>query len=220
MNKVELYKALKEKIVSEKVLPGTWLVEREISEEFSVSRTPVREILRVLATDGLIILEPTKGYSVRKLNFEELVEIFHARESLEGMTARLACIRADDDFLGNIKMIKKQLEEVDIENDSAQGVTIGQSLHDAIVTRAGNSILSEFYNKLNNLTLLTRNLTKVSSDIEQSSRKDHIAIAEAILARDENRSEQAMRNHIKSTCLLLTQRYLMLQTGLVSNLNG
>lgn len=220
MNKAELYKALKEKIVSEKVLPGTWLVEREISEEFSVSRTPVREILRVLATDGLIILEPTKGYSVRKLNFEELVEIFHARESLEGMTARLACTRADDDFLGNIKMIKKQLEEVDIENDPAQGVTIGQSLHDAIVTRAGNSILSEFYNKLNNLTLLTRNLTKVSSDIEQSSRKDHIAIAEAILARDENRSEQAMRNHIKSTCLLLTQRYLMLQTGLVSNLNG
>ena len=220
MNKVELYKALKEKIVSEKVLPGTWLVEREISEEFSVSRTPVREILRVLATDGLIILEPTKGYSVRKLNFEELVEIFHARESLEGMTARLACPRADDDFLGKIKMIKKQLEEVDIENDPAQGVTIGQSLHDAIVTRAGNSILSEFYNKLNNLTLLTRNLTKVSSDIEQSSRKDHIAIAEAILARDENRSEQAMRNHIKSTCLLLTQRYLMLQTGLVSNLNS
>ena len=220
MNKIELYKALKEKIVSEKILPGTWLVEREISEEFSVSRTPVREILRTLATDGLIILEPTKGYSVRKLNFEELVEIFHARESLEGMTARLACIRADDDFLGNIRMIKKQLEEVDIENDPAQGVIIGQSLHDAIVTRAGNSILSEFYNKLFNLTLLTRNLSKVSSDIELSSRRDHIAIAEAILARDENKSEQAMRNHIKSTCRLLTHRYLMQQTGLVSNLNG
>lgn len=219
MNKDELYSAIKEDIVSEEILPGTWLVEREISVKYSVSRTPVREVLRVLANDGLIILEPTKGYSVRKLNFEELVEIFHARESLEGMTARLACAKADEAFLDEIKKIRKQLESVDIASKPAQGVIVGQSLHDAIVKKAGNRLLTDFYKKLNNLTLLTRNLTKVSVGIEQCSRDAHIEIADAILERDENKSEQAMRTHIKSTCLSLTQHYLMAQTGMVSNLS-
>jgi DNA-binding GntR family transcriptional regulator len=91
MNKNELYKELKSKIFDEDISPGTWLVERELCDQYSLSRTPVREILRVLVSDGLITLEPTKGYSVRKLSFEEIVEIFHARESVEGMAARLSC---------------------------------------------------------------------------------------------------------------------------------
>lgn len=220
MNKEGLYKALKKRIISEEIFPGTWLVEREISEKYNVSRTPVREILRVLATDGLIIFEPSKGYFVRKLNFEELVEIFHARESIEGMLTRLACTKADQEFLANIKKIRKQLEEIDIDNNPSQGVKVGHSLHKAILKQAENKFLGEFYQKLNNLTLLTRNMTKMSVPIEQSSRTDHVAIADAILEKDENKSEHAMRKHIRSTCILLSQHYLMKQTGLIGNLDG
>jgi DNA-binding GntR family transcriptional regulator len=209
MHKDELYNQLKMKIFNEEIPPGTWLVEREISEKYNVSRTPVREILRVLAADGLIIFEPTKGYSVRKLGFDEIVEIFNARESLEGMASRLACIRGDQDFFSNIKKIRKQLEQVDVKKDPSLGVEIGHTLHNAIVKEANNKILSA----------LTRNLTKRSVEIELNSQKDHIAIADAILEKDEDKSEQAMRKHIKSTCLLLTQYHLMEQTGLVSNLN-
>jgi DNA-binding GntR family transcriptional regulator len=220
MHKDELYNQLKMKIFNEEIPPGTWLVEREISEKYNVSRTPVREILRVLASDGLIIFEPTKGYSVRKLGFDEIVEIFNARESLEGMASRLACIRGDQDFFSNIKKIRKQLEQVDVKKDPSLGVEIGHTLHNAIVKEANNKILDEFYQKLNNLSALTRNLTKRSVEIEVNSQKDHIAIADAILEKDEDKSEQAMRKHIKSTCLLLTQYHLMEQTGLVSNLNA
>lgn len=215
MNKEDLYKELKKKIFNEEISPGTWLVEREISEKYNVSRTPVREILRVLVSDGLITLEPTKGYSVRKLNFEEIVEIFYARESLEGMTARLSCIRGDHDFFFKIKKLKNQLEQIDIHKDTSLGVEIGHTLHNTIVKGANNKILDEFYQKLNNLSALTRNLTKRSVKIELNSRNDHVAIAKAILKKDEDKSEHAMRKHIKSTCLLLTQYYLMEQTGLV-----
>jgi DNA-binding GntR family transcriptional regulator len=214
MHKDELYNELKKKIFNEEIPPGTWLVEREISKKYNVSRTPVREILRVLVSDGLITLEPTKGYCVRKLNFEEIVEIFHARESLEGMASRLACIRGDQDFFSNIKKIRKQLEQVDVKKDPSLGVEIGHTLHN------NNKILDEFYQKLNNLSALTRNLTKRSVEIELNSRNDHVAIAKAILEKDEDKSEHAMRKHIKGTCLLLTQYYLMEQTGLVSNLNA
>jgi len=217
MRKDELYHELKMKIFNEDISPGTWLVEREISEKYEVSRTPVREILRVLASDGLIIFEPTKGYSVRKLGFDEIVEIFNAREGVEGMASRLACIRGDQEFFSNIKKIKKELERIDVTKDTSIGVKIGHTLHNVIAKEANNKILDEFYQKLNNLSALTRNLTKRSVEIELNSQKDHIAIADTILSKDEDRSEQVMRKHIKGTCLLLAQYHLIEQTGLVSN---
>jgi DNA-binding GntR family transcriptional regulator len=220
MKKNELYKELKLKIFNEEIPPGTWLVERELCEKYRLSRTPVRELLRVLVSDGLITLEPTKGYSVRKLSFEEIVEIFHARESVEGMAARLSCLRGDQDFLTLVEKIENQLEKIDINEDTYLGVEIGHKLHNALIKAAGNKILDEFYEKLNNLAALTRNLSKRSVEIEQNSRNDHIAIAKAVLEKDEEKSEKAMRKHIKNTGLLLTQSYLMEQTGLVSNLNA
>ena len=220
MNKEGLYDQLKNQIFTEDIAPGTWLVEREISEKYAVSRTPVREVLRILASDGLITLEPNKGYCVRKLSFEELIEIFHARESVEGMLTRLACAKADENFLEEIRRIRNELEEIDIENNPSLGVEVGHTLHNAIVQQAHNEILGEFYRKLNNLTLLTRNMTKMSVSIEKSSRNDHLKIADALLRKDEDQSEHAMRGHIQSTCILLSQRYLMEHTGLVGNLNG
>ncbi len=217
MDKKDLYKELKLKIFNEEISPGTWLVERELCETSNLSRTPVREILRVLASDGLITLEPTKGYSVRKLSFEEIVEIFHARESVEGMAAKLSCLRGDQDFLHKIENIKDQLEQIDIVNDTYLGIETGKKLHNTIIEAARNEILGEFYKKLSNLAALTRNLTKRSVEIERNSRNDHIAIAMAILEKNEDQSEHSMRQHIKGTCLLLTQSYLMEQTGLVRN---
>ena len=220
MNKKDLYKELKLKIFNEEISPGTWLVERELCEKYNLSRTPVREILRVLVSDGLITLEPTKGYSVRKLSFEEIVEIFHARESVEGMAARLSCLRGGQDFLSKIAELKNQLEQIDIDKDTYLGIETGHKLHNIIIKAAGNKLLDEFYKKLNNLSSLTRNLSKRSVEIERNSRNDHIAIAQAILEKDEEKCEHAMRKHINGTCLLLTQSYLMEQTGLVSNLNN
>lgn len=220
MNKENVYKELKLKIFNEEIPPGTWLIERELCEKYNLSRTPVREILRILVSDGLITLEPTKGYSVRKLGFEEIVEIFHAREGVEGMAARLSCLRGDQDFLSKIEKIKNQLERIDIDKDTYRGMETGHRLHNTIIKAAGNKILYGFYEKLNNLAALTRNLTVRSVEIERNSRNDHIAIAQAILEKDEEKCEHAMRKHIKTTCLLLTQSYLMEQTGLVSNLNA
>jgi DNA-binding GntR family transcriptional regulator len=220
MDKNDLYKELRLKIFNEEISPGTWLVERELCEKYNLSRTPVREILRVLVSDGLITLEPTKGYSVKKLSFEEIVEIFQARESVEGMAARLSCLRGDQDFLHKIEKIKNQLEQIDINKDTYLGIETGKKLHNTIIKAASNKILDEFYKKLSNLAALTRNLSKRSVEIERNSRNDHIAIAKAILEKNEEKSEHSMRKHIKGTCLLLTQSYLMEQTGLVSNLNN
>jgi len=216
MDKESVYKELKRKIFIEDFIPGRWLVERDISAAYKLSRTPVREILRRLSVDGLVTLEPSKGYIVRKLNLEEVIEIFQSREAVEGMCARLAALRGDNEFLSLLKKLKSQLEKIKIETekDCAIGNQIGRQLHEAIIDASNNTVLAEFSAKLINLAALTRNITEKSIDIEENSRKGHIAIANALLQRNEIVSEKRMREHLRDTCRVLMQSNLLERAGL------
>jgi len=209
MQKGITYQSLKSRILSEELSPGIWLVERDISQTYSISRTPVREILRTLASDGLVSLVPSRGYTVKKLSLEEIVNIFQAREAIEATAARLSCVKGDEDFLLQIRALTGKLEKLNVSQNSASGVVLGNELHDTIVAAVNNPILSEFYEKLKNLSTLVRNITKKSVKIEINSRKGHLAIANAILKRDEVASEETMREHLRGTCRLLVDSYLI-----------
>ena len=211
MDKEAVFQELRRKIFQEDLSPGQWLVERDISETYDISRTPVREILRRLSVEGLVTLEPAKGYMVKRLNLEEIVEIFQAREAIEGMASRLACLRGDENFFAFVQRLKAQLEEIKIDKkaDCALGVKIGRQLHEAIIKASNNFVLFEFYQKLKNLAALTRNITEKSLEIEAASKEGHIAIARALLERKEIESEKLMREHLKNTCRLLVQSFLL-----------
>jgi len=217
MKKEVAYQDLKQRILREKLAPGQWLVERDVSRDYKISRTPVREILRMLVTDGIVTLEPSKGYLVRKLNLEEIVEIFQAREAIEGTAARLSCIKGDESFFSRIAELGEQFEHLDIKKDSYLGVVTGNELHDAIVEAANNKLLSEFYQKLRNLSTLIRNITKKSVEIEMNSRNAHLTITKAVQERNEIQSEQCMREHLITTCRSLIQSYLINQTEFTDN---
>ncbi|OQY40150.1 hypothetical protein B6228_02090 [Candidatus Atribacteria bacterium 4572_76] len=202
-----VYKELKTKIMSGKLLPGSSLVEREISDEYSISRTPVREILWRLASDGLLEQEPSKGYIVRKVSLEEIFNIFQSREGIEGIAARLACLKGDAKFFSKINEIGKKIKEVDIEKNTQEGVFFGRKLHDVIIYTASNPFLSQFYNKLRNLSSLTRNITQRSILIEKKSQESHLTIINALEERDEEKSEYCMREHLRTTCRLMADYF-------------
>lgn len=202
-----VYKELKAKIMSGKLLPGSSLVEREISDEYSISRTPVREILWRLASDGLLEQEPSKGYIVRKVSLEEIFNIFQSREGIEGIAARLACLKGDAKFFSKINEIGKKIKEVDIEKNTQEGVFFGRKLHDVIIYTASNPFLSQFYNKLRNLLSLTRNITQRSILIEKKSQESHLTIINALEERDEEKSEYCMREHLRTTCRLMADYF-------------
>lgn len=202
-----IYKELKTKIMSGKLLPGSSLVEREISDEYSISRTPVREILWRLASDGLLEQEPSRGYVIRKISLEEIFNIFQSREGVEGMAARLACQKGDAKFFSKINEIGKKIKEVDIEKNTQEGVFFGRNLHDLIITTANNNFLSEFYNKLRDLTALTRNITQKSVFIEKKSQELHLEIINSLEERDEEKSEYCMREHLRTTCRLMADYF-------------
>ena len=209
MKNEKIYQDLKQKIINEELLPGQWLVEREVSETCGISRTPVREVLRRLVSDGFLELKPGKGYLVRKLSLEEIIEIFQAREAVEGMAARLACQKGDESFFARIKEIGQRLEKLNLEEDSAVGVIIGNELHSTIAEAADNSLVFEFYEKLKNLAALTRNISKKSVGIEKRSKEAHLALINALEEKDADKSEQCMREHLRNTCRSLVETYLV-----------
>jgi len=206
-NKNTIYKELKKEIMSGKLLPGSNLAEREIGNEYSISRTPVREILWRLASDGLLEQEPLGGYIIRKISLEEIFNIFQSREAIEGMAARLACQKGDDNFFSNLKEIRERIKEIDIEKNSQEGVFFGRKLHDSIIVAANNAFLSEFYNKLRGLAGLIRNITQRSVFIEKKSQESHLVIINSFEEKDEEKSEYYMREHLRITCRLMTDYF-------------
>jgi DNA-binding GntR family transcriptional regulator len=207
-NKRSVYDDIKEQIVSEKLHPGQWLVERELCETYGLSRTPVREVLWKLLADGFLEQEPNKGFVVRKLSLEQIFEIFQTREAIEGMAARLAASRRGDAaFASRLTRIREELARVNVEEDIARSVALGRKLHRAIMEAAHNRLMDEISVRLNNLTALTSNITKKSTVIETQSREAHCRIIDALLEGDEDKSERAMREHLRDTCRQVVEQF-------------
>ncbi len=207
MAKLDIYKDIKKQIIEERLLPGQWLVERDLCETYGLSRTPIREILWRLCADGLLFQESNRGFTVRRLNLEQILEVFQMREAVEGMAARLACSKGDEAFRSAIREIKSRLEKINIEKDATGGVQLGRRLHTTIIETAGNALMSETCERLNNLTILTSLITRKSPPIEKASREAHVRIIDSLLEQDDVGSEQAMRDHLRETCRNLVEQF-------------
>jgi DNA-binding GntR family transcriptional regulator len=207
INKQKVYDDIKEQIIQEKLLPGQWLIERELCSAYGLSRTPVREILWKLLADGFLEQESNKGFAVRKLSLEQIFDVFQTREAIEGMAARLACRKGDESFMSHLTDIREKLGQVDVEAEVGQGIALGRELHHAIVEAASNDLMADISVRLNNLTVLTSNITRKSVVIEKQSQEAHFKIIDALLERDEEESEQAMRDHLRDTCRQVVERF-------------
>lgn len=213
MDKEEIINDLTRRITSEDLPQGCWLVEREISERYGISRTPVREILRTLSANGLVEQLPGKGFRVKELNLEDIIAIFNAREAVETVLTRLACKFGGEQFLAEVRQMHDKLVGVDVSKNIVKAMGIGRNLHDCIADGANNYILSEFYFKLKNLHALTASLTRRLPKVEENSKDYHLLISEAILEKDIAKSEQLMREHLRLTCKLTVEGYINDRTG-------
>jgi DNA-binding GntR family transcriptional regulator len=207
MDKNTVYEDIRRQIVEEKLAPGQWLVERELCETYSMSRTPIREILWKLASDGFLEQEANRGFAVRRLGLEQIFEIFQTREAIEGMAARLACRRGGEAFRSKLRAVKKKIAAANIESDPMLGIGLGRELHRAIMDAAQNGIMADINGRLENLTFLTANITKQSPTIEKASADAHLNIINALLQQDEEKSEQLMREHLRETCRHVVEQF-------------
>lgn len=153
-----VYLELKHKILIGEIPSMTRLMEIDLAEKMNVSRTPIREAIRQLESDGLVVIEPRKGAYVSKIAIADLLDIMEVREDLEGLAAALAAERINDEQRLVLNKLTR-LYELAIENNDKDKIVEGdEKFHKYIVQCSGNNTLIQMVNQVQELSLRFRYL--------------------------------------------------------------
>ena len=129
--------------------PGERISEKQLCERFGVSRTPLREALKVLATEGLIELLPNRGARVVRLTFKKVKDTYDLMAALEGLSGELACQHISDSEIAAIRALHDAMLEHYHNRDLATYFEINQQIHESILAASRNEVLQEMYSNLN-----------------------------------------------------------------------
>ena len=191
---------LQEGILLGRFAPGQRLIERDLIEEFGLSRGPVREAFHRLAADGLVDLIPNRGATVRRLLRKEMFELFQVRESLEGLAAGLAAKNIDKGQNRNIfNGVWKQVRPTKKVLPWNLFMENNHLFHKTIVDISNNSQLNDLVEKLRIIVVMLQ-VGKAMQPVQMDkSHQDHVAIAKGILGGDPIAAEMAMRSHVANS---------------------
>ncbi|NOX49026.1 MAG: GntR family transcriptional regulator [Gammaproteobacteria bacterium] len=189
---------IRQRIRDGRVVPGQRLIEAELTEDLGISRGPLREALWRLSGEGLVTIEPNKGVSVKRLNREEVLNIYAIREMLEGLAARLAAQHINEgDNLKRLKIAKNDTVKLEHSLDVTSYMQANEAFHDTIVILSGNEQLGDLIAQLRwPLFRIQFKQVLTGSGSTSQSVKDHKDIFNAIKTGDPARAERAMRRHI------------------------
>jgi DNA-binding GntR family transcriptional regulator len=137
--------ALRQLVLEGELAPGTRLSERAIRDRISVSRTPLREALKILAAEGLLVLEPNRGASVPRFGLEDLRAAYELLAALEEKAGELACQRASDAEIEAIAALHARMVERHAARDRPGYFALNKQVHLAIVDAGGNAAISRAY---------------------------------------------------------------------------
>jgi DNA-binding GntR family transcriptional regulator len=193
------YERLRKAIVTGHFRPNERLVEADIADWLKLSRTPLREALAQLATEGLVE-RGRRGWTVRDHSRREVMEIHEVRAALESMAVYLAAERATDEQINRIASFHDVENEKEREkfliSPRAALVDYNDAFHEAIVEAAGNERLALFLRQNREFFFTYRIAKLYTVEESQASLEGHELVVQALRERDGDRGERAMRRHI------------------------
>jgi DNA-binding GntR family transcriptional regulator len=198
-NKKELVRQkLREEIISGRLKPGEPISERVVAEEFEVSRVPVREALIELEHDGLVEISPGRGAQVKRFTASYIESLYHLREALEGMAARLAAVRMRP---GELEPFRKKFQNIPAnptQEDLASISRLGDDFHAAVVHGSRNSMIIDMSGSIADRVRMARRLSYglLNAASVGKATQEHLAITEAICERQPDLAERLMRSHV------------------------
>lgn len=193
----EVVKRLRKLILDGELKEGERITEKMLSEQFGVSRTPLREAFKVLATEGLIDLVPHRGAIVSRLTSEDLSHIFPVLEAIEGLAGELACARISKSEIEEIRSLHNRLLECFKRRRRAEYFRINQQLHEKIISAAANPILSNVYLNLGDRLRRARYMEDISDEAWKQGANDHKLIFKALIDRDGRLLSRLLREHLE-----------------------
>ena len=200
MAKIDVYERIKHHILSGEVEPGSVMIERALAEELSVSRVPVREALKKLLCEGLLVSGEGKALLTREYNEQEIHDLYVYRENLDGLAARLFTHRAESMQVRYLEMVydemtelREHFERIDWEHHDAEfHHVIARGTRNERIIRAVKTIYEECF-FLNSTLLYKGTNIELDSNHLDEVLAEHRAILDAIIARDADAADVAAR---------------------------
>jgi DNA-binding GntR family transcriptional regulator len=190
---VEVAELLRQRIFSRNLEPGSWIDELRIAEELGISRTPLREALKVLAAEGLVTMKVRRGAYVTEVSEQDLRDVYHLLSLLESDAAGVVAATADDSQLAELADLHSQLEAA--VDDAEAFFKVNERFHMRLLELANNRWRDQMVADLRKVMKLNRHNSLLKSGRIAESLAEHRAIMKALLARDATATTNRMREH-------------------------
>ena len=189
----EVAEQLRQRIFRRELEPGGWIDEMKIAEEFGISRTPLREALKVLAAEGLVTMKVRRGAYVTEMSEKDLRDVYHLLSLLESDAAGVVATNASPAELQELQDLHAELEAAASERE--RFFAINERFHMRLLELADNRWRSQMVADLRKVMKLNRHNSLLKQGRIEDSLGEHRAILTAMLARDAQATAQAMQTH-------------------------
>lgn len=191
-----VFNTLRQAIITGEFAPGERLMEIVLAERLGVSRTPVREAIRKLELEGLVVMVPRKGAEVARITEESLKEVLEVRCALEELAVVLACQRIDEEGRANLKKAHEEFVTAVAQKDILEIATTDEAFHECIFELTNNKRLLQIITNLKEQMYRYRMEYVKDRTFHQDLVNEHERLLNAIVTGDEKEAEAIMKHHI------------------------
>jgi DNA-binding GntR family transcriptional regulator len=189
----EVAELLRQRIFSRELTPGSWIDEMKLAEAYGISRTPLREALKVLAAEGLVTMKVRRGAYVTEVSEKDLADVYHLLGLLESDAAGVVAERATPAQLAQLQAVHDQLEGATGDRD--RFFAINEQFHMLLLETADNRWRSQMVEDLRKVMKLNRHNSLLKTGRIDESLREHRVLVHALAARDPVAARQRMLEH-------------------------
>ena len=191
-----VFNTLREAILKGELQPGERLMELQLASKLGVSRTPIREAIRMLEQEGLAVTVPRKGAEVARMTLKDMEDVLEIREALDELAAQIACERISSEQMNRLMDTKKEFERILASGEVKEIADVDVKFHDIIYEATDNAKLVYLLNNLREQLFRYRVEYLKNPENYPALIQEHEAIVSALEARDKAKVTEAMHEHV------------------------
>jgi DNA-binding GntR family transcriptional regulator len=197
----EVTTRVRDMVIEGRLQAGSRINETQLVQALGVSRTPLREALKTLASEGLLALVPQRGAVVRKFSLQDVAGILEVTKALEQLAGRLACERGTDEQIAAVRRLHDEMMRDYARRERLAYYKLNQAVHASIVAMAGNPTLSEMHATLQARSKQIRYVGNSAPEKWAGAVRDHKEIIDALERRDVGRLVAILGAHMDNTLM-------------------
>ncbi len=199
-----VFQTLRNAIITGELQPGERLMETQLGEKLGVSRTPIREAIRKLELEGLVVMVPSKGAQVAQFTEKDIQDVLEVRAALEALAARLACKRMDDRAFLKLQLAIAEYSYAAKNKDLETMIEKDVEFHEIICSATQNDKLIQIFNNLKEQVNRYRITYLKNVEDSETVEAEHKAILEALKNKEEDVASRLATKHIHTQCDSIT----------------